>query len=61
MHHGRGRGNARVNPQGQLPAAWLHESAGAAEQLEEIFGIEEFRIGYQPPQGFRLLDQLDLR
>ncbi|MEA2001669.1 MAG: hypothetical protein U9N84_07270 [Actinomycetota bacterium] len=24
-------------------AAWLHESARVAEQLEEVFGIEEFR------------------
>jgi hypothetical protein len=28
-------------------AAWLHESADAAAQLEEIFGIEEFRRGQQ--------------
>ncbi len=28
-------------------AAWLHESAVAAKQLEEIFGIEEFRRGQQ--------------
>ena len=28
-------------------AAWLHESARATEQLEEIVGIEEFRRGQQ--------------
>ncbi len=27
--------------------AWLQESARAAQQLEEIFGIEEFRRGQQ--------------
>ena len=26
-------------------AAWLHESARAADQLEQIFGAEEFRQG----------------
>jgi len=28
-------------------AAFLHESARAAKQLEEIFGIEEFRLAQQ--------------
>ena len=28
-------------------AAWFHESTRAAKQLEEIFGIEEFRRGQQ--------------
>ncbi len=28
-------------------AAWLHESARAAEQLEEVFGSEEYRRAQQ--------------
>ncbi len=31
-------------------AAWLHESAGAASQLEELFGIEEFQRKQQERQ-----------
>jgi len=31
-------------------AAWLHESARATEQLEEIVGIEEFRRRQQERQ-----------
>ena len=31
-------------------AAWLHESARATEQLERVFGTEEFRRGQQERQ-----------
>jgi hypothetical protein len=31
----------------QTAAAWLHESTRAAKQLEEIYGIEEFRESQQ--------------
>ena len=31
-------------------AGWLHESARAAAQLEEIFGIEEYRQAQQERQ-----------
>jgi hypothetical protein len=31
----------------ETAAAWLHESAGAAKQLEEVFGSEEYRQAQQ--------------